>query len=82
MYVIWGQVFAENPSELFTSATLKFPTAPGVVDGIGLDDLTIGTANQVVTNQAVPEPLTILGAGTAVAFGAGFKRKLNKSPKK
>ncbi len=30
----------------------------------------------------VPEPLTILGAGTAVAFGAGFKRKLGKAKKK
>ena len=27
----------------------------------------------------VPEPLTILGAGTAVAFGAGFKRKIKRS---
>ncbi len=28
--------------------------------------------------QAVPEPLTILGAGAAISFGAGFKRKLAK----
>ena len=32
--------------------------------------------------QPVPEPLTILGAGTAIAFGAGFKRKLAKVKKK
>ena len=31
---------------------------------------------------AVPEPLTILGAGTAIAFGTGFKRKLAKVKKK
>lgn len=31
---------------------------------------------------AVPEPLTILGAGTAIAFGTGFKRKLAKAKKK
>lgn len=31
---------------------------------------------------AVPEPLTILGSGVAVAFGAGFKRKLSKAQKK
>ncbi|EAZ90143.1 PEP-CTERM sorting domain-containing protein [Crocosphaera chwakensis] len=31
---------------------------------------------------AVPEPLTILGAGTAVAFGGAFKRKLGKKDKK
>lgn len=32
---------------------------------------------QVPTEQ-IPEPLTILGAGTAAAFGAFFKRKLAK----
>ena len=32
--------------------------------------------------EVVPEPLTILGAGTALIFGAGFKRKLSKSKKK
>ncbi len=30
----------------------------------------------------VPEPLTILGAGTAIAFGGAFKRKLAKKNKK
>ncbi|MDJ0507785.1 MAG: PEP-CTERM sorting domain-containing protein [Crocosphaera sp.] len=34
------------------------------------------------TAQAVPEPLTTLGVGTAIAFGAGFKRHLGKSKKK
>ena len=29
----------------------------------------------------IPEPLTILGAGTAVGFGAFFKRKLNQKQK-
>ena len=28
--------------------------------------------------ESVPEPLTILGAGTAIGFGAAFKRKLGK----
>ena len=32
--------------------------------------------------NAVPEPLTILGAGTAIAFGGAFKRKLAKKNKK
>ena len=39
------------------------------------DELTLAEAQ-------VPEPLTILGAGTAVGFGAFFKRELNKSKKK
>ncbi|MCH2244926.1 MAG: PEP-CTERM sorting domain-containing protein [Crocosphaera sp.] len=32
----------------------------------------------IQTTHAVPEPLTILGAGTAISFGAAFKRKLAK----
>ncbi len=35
-----------------------------------------------LTVMVVPEPLTILGAGIAVAFGTGFKRKLAKTKKK
>lgn len=35
-----------------------------------------------MTVQAVPEPLTMLGAGAAAAFGAGFKRKLAQKNKK
>ncbi len=34
------------------------------------------------TAEAVPEPLTILGAGTAIGFGSLFKRKLAKADKK
>ena len=34
------------------------------------------------THEPVPEPLTILGASTAVAFGTNFKRKLTKNKKK
>ena len=36
----------------------------------------------VTEGTPIPEPLTILGAGTAIAFGAGFKRKLAKAKKK
>ena len=36
----------------------------------------------VTSNHVVPEPLTILGAGTAVAFGISFKRKVNQSKNK
>ncbi|GBF80614.1 PEP-CTERM sorting domain-containing protein [Aphanothece sacrum] len=32
--------------------------------------------------NVVPEPLTMLGAGTAILFGGAFKRKLNKKDKK
>ena len=33
-------------------------------------------------SQTVPEPLTILGTGTAIIFGTTFKRQLNKAKKK
>ncbi len=33
-------------------------------------------------SNVVPEPLTIFGAGTAIGFGTGFKRKLAKAKKK
>ncbi|WP_107670671.1 PEP-CTERM sorting domain-containing protein [Cyanothece sp. BG0011] len=37
-----------------------------------------GTYIGTVPATPVPEPLTILGAGAAIAFGGAFKRKLNK----
>ncbi|MDJ0844883.1 PEP-CTERM sorting domain-containing protein [Crocosphaera sp.] len=46
--------------------------ADGVIP-LAVDDVTI---------SAVPEPLTILGTATAIAFGTQFKRKLNRSNKK
>ena len=44
-------------------------------DFLGFDRIAVGHAG-------VPEPFTILGTGTAIAFGAGFKRKLAKAKKK
>ncbi|MDJ0659612.1 MAG: PEP-CTERM sorting domain-containing protein [Crocosphaera sp.] len=41
-----------------------------------VDNLSFATAT------AVPEPLTILGAGTAIAFGATFKRKYSSRTSK
>lgn len=35
-----------------------------------------------VTYNAVPEPLTIFGAGTALGFGAFFKRKTKQAQSK
>ena len=36
------------------------------------------TAMGEVAFEAIPEPLTILGAGAAIGFGTAFKRKLAK----
>ena len=40
------------------------------------------TVTYTYTAAAVPEPLTILGAATAVGFGAAFKRRALKNNKK
>ncbi len=45
-------------------------------------DATIPLAIDDVTISPVPEPLTILGTATAIAFGSQFKRKLNQSQKR
>lgn len=36
----------------------------------------------VISSEPIPEPLTILGSATAIAFGASFKSKLAKAKKK
>jgi len=49
------------------------------------DVITVGDLGSLTsvsnTYQAVPEPLTMLGAMTAAGFGVGFKRKLAKAEK-
>jgi hypothetical protein len=39
------------------------------------------SSRAILTPKAVPEPLTMLGAATAVGFGASFKRRLAKVTK-
>lgn len=49
----------------------------------GSYSMTLKTVPQpTFSQQTVPEPLTMLGAGTAIAFGGAFKRKLGKQDKK
>ena len=51
-----------------------------------INEYTWAIAEKVDTEinqgQSVPEPLTILGAGTAILFGTRFKQKLNQSKTK
>ena len=54
-------------------AVIRTIESTGDFDGITYDDIQFSTA--------VPEPLTIFGVGTAVAFGTAFKRKLRKAQK-
>lgn len=54
------------------------------IGNIGFEKV-IGTNSigiRITDIEAVPEPLTILGAGTALGFGATFKRKLAKKTNK
>lgn len=54
--------------------------------GVFFSGTSLLSANAIVTytytSAAVPEPLTILGAATAVGFGAAFKRRALKNNKK
>jgi hypothetical protein len=58
----------------------KPPTLPPI-DIAGGGDCTGSSCFATGTLVAVPEPLTILGAATAVGFGASFKRRLAKVTK-
>ncbi len=71
---IGSEAFANSATELvqveifhiFDNTTFN---SPGPSSSFFVDDLSI---------KSVPEPLTILGVGTAIALGTGFKRKLGK----
>lgn len=43
---------------------------------------SLSVASLSVASQPVPEPLTLVGAATAIGFGTFFKSKINKNPKK
>lgn len=63
--------------------TITIDDAPsGVMINFAVTENNDGFLLKKVDVSAVPEPLTILGAGTAIAFGAKFKRKLAKAKKK
>ena len=51
-------------------------------DLVNSNSQTLGLSGGSVVSIAVPEPLTILGAATAVGFGMVFKRRALKNGKK
>jgi hypothetical protein len=65
--------FAGPIDELY----IDFTQASGSLSGSNPASHGIGIGN--MTYQAVPEPLTILGAATAIAFGTAFKRRSAQS---
>ncbi len=90
--------FANNPFEVtrFVTGTSgvtltfepfsgTFTNASGAVIGEGLftaQQFLGADGSYSMTIEAVPEPLTMLGAGAAIAFGGAFKRKLGKKNEK
>ncbi|WP_279327059.1 PEP-CTERM sorting domain-containing protein [Crocosphaera subtropica] len=58
------------------------PSPTGTKFGFTVIDKKDDYLVKYVEVNAVPEPLTILGAGTAIAFGTSFKRKLGKAKNK
>ncbi|MDJ0729999.1 MAG: PEP-CTERM sorting domain-containing protein [Crocosphaera sp.] len=78
-----GTQVSEMTIESFTGT---FTDGTGTVLGQGIFSAQIfqnqEDGSYSMSLEAVPEPLTILGAGAAVAFGGAFKRKLGKKNKK
>ncbi|EAZ88163.1 LEVG family PEP-CTERM protein [Crocosphaera chwakensis] len=68
----WGNVS-------FITLTLGFDKPNSTGDGV---DFQLETPPNSGNPAAVPEPLTILGAGAAMGFGGFFKKKLAKSSNK
>lgn len=58
---------------------LRFTSFGGINAGYGGGGAHFAMDNFTVDNfTVVPEPFTLLGVGTALGFGAAFKRKVNK----
>ena len=77
-----SNIFSQSWQDV-SQLTLKLgkDTFFGTGDGVNfqiINQVDLGTGDPT----AVPEPLTILGAGAAMGFGGFFKRKLAKSSKK
>lgn len=74
LFALKGQADNEGPINYDVFAAFNRVVDGNYRNGEGLSAVTIRLS-------AVPEPLTILGAMTAVGFGAGFKHKLAKYQK-
>ncbi|MGK7954758.1 MAG: PEP-CTERM sorting domain-containing protein [Crocosphaera sp.] len=79
-----------NPHANFLNRPANFDTAFANLDfndttlyPNGIASITISVVDEAPNDsQPIPEPLTILGASAAIAFGTSFKRKLSKAKKK
>jgi len=76
-----------DPSGINFVAATPFTINSGFLPGLNTLDFVVrdvgsvsgfrivALSGTVQPSQPIPEPLTLLGAGVAVAFGAGFKRR-------
>ncbi|MGF1480479.1 MAG: PEP-CTERM sorting domain-containing protein [Cyanophyceae cyanobacterium] len=60
------------------TVTVDFPSLRGSTFSFSATDFNDGYRLQQVEAAIVPEPLTILGAGTALGFGIAFKKRASK----
>lgn len=85
-YRIEGSFSSQN-AQFFVDDVLTANLSPingtsipnGLFFGDGTSTMNAKAEITSYSFRQVPEPLTILGAGTAVSFGATFKRKLAKT---
>ncbi|NET00158.1 MAG: PEP-CTERM sorting domain-containing protein [Sphaerospermopsis sp. SIO1G1] len=71
--VLYYGLIAENVNELITDVSFVFPNGISG-DGVGLDNLTIGSFNQVTVST--PEPFSVLGLfGFSLLGVTSMKRK-------
>jgi hypothetical protein len=74
-FAVRAQTAGSNPTTGGSGSVKELGFAPSTVDTITPPPPGGGTG-------AVPEPLTMLGAGAAVAFGSYFKKRANKNSNK
>lgn len=77
-FAIRAQTAGPNPTTGGSGSVKELGFAPSTVDTVTPPPPGGGGGG----TGAVPEPLTMLGAGTAVAFGSYFKKRANKNSRK
>lgn len=77
-FAVRGQSAGSNPTTGGSGSVKELGFAPSTVDTITPPPPGGGGGG----TGAVPEPLTMMGAGVAVAFGSYFKKRANKNGRK
>jgi hypothetical protein len=70
-------VIAQDQSEQFTQVRITGNSSR--ISGLGLDDLTVASLDQVKKPTPVPEPLTVVGSFMAAGLGLVLRRKYKQA---